>query len=135
MPSKPHTNHGPNLPEAALYLPDPNNADYRDVVLPIGNPHPDGTVTAYSAREGHKIRVPLTELRPLPEVEMQEGEPTDWWRITSKDGQTIAQVHAGDYTAARRAAEAIPAARAASRRDGGLFYRRLCSTELPNAGL
>ncbi|WP_030780685.1 hypothetical protein [Streptomyces sp. NRRL S-920] len=134
-PTHPATPYGPHLPEAAAYLPADDEKGYRDVVLPTGTPHADGTITALSARLGKHIRIAIKDLHPLPELPPLEGEPTTWWRVTNKAGQTITQVQADDYAEAKHAAEQVPAARRIARREGGLSYRRLRSTELSDSDL
>ncbi|MER5301398.1 hypothetical protein ABT039_18250 [Streptomyces lasiicapitis] len=134
-PTRPTAPYGPHLPEAAVYFPADDDHGYRDVVLPQGTPHADGTITALSARLGKHIRVPVKALHPLPELPPLEGEPTNWWRITDKAGRTVTQVQADNYAQAKHAAEQIPAAHRTARREGGLSYRRLRSTELSDSDL
>ncbi|MGW3627608.1 hypothetical protein [Streptomyces sp. NPDC000880] len=124
--------HGPHLPEAAVYEPqDDDGRGYRDVVVLLGRPERDGLVKALSGRYGKTIRVPLADLQPLPELPpAAPGEATDWWTVTNRAGKEVAQVEAPTAKQAQAAAERIPEARLYSRREGGLSYRRLRSSEV-----
>ncbi|MER5222906.1 hypothetical protein [Streptomyces flaveus] len=124
-----------SLPETAAYVPQGDEGTgYRDVVILQGPPDAEGKIEAISGRyAGKRIRVPLVDLRPLPEPPAPAGEIGDWWQITTRAGNAVTQVEATDYEGARAEAEKIPAARAASLRDGGLVYRRLPSIQRPNA--
>ncbi|MEU6462192.1 hypothetical protein [Streptomyces sp. NPDC046976] len=115
----------------AVYVPNPA-VDYRDVVIIQSLPE-GATVEALSARQRKIIRVPVDKLQPLPTGEPLRGEPTDWWRVLDKAGQFIVKVHGETLEKAAAAAEPIPAARQALERDGGLYYRRFSSWELPDA--
>ncbi|MER6616361.1 hypothetical protein [Streptomyces xantholiticus] len=115
---------------AAVFTPE--GATERDVVVVNSGPDKDGIVEVLSAKQGGKaLRAPLAALEPLPELPpAPEGEPTDWWTVTNKAGLEVARVEADGYDSAQREAEKVLAARQASKRDGGLFYRRLRSSEL-----
>lgn len=116
---------------ALLYLPE--GATERDVVLLNSDPDTDGTVEVLSVRQGGKaFRAPLASLEELPELPpAPEGDPTDYWTVTDKDGQQVTLVRAETLKGARAEVEKDPQAAAVAKRLGGLFYRRVRTSELP----
>lgn len=122
----------------AVYRPefDPNaTAKKTAVVVVYSRPDRSGDrvkVNMYGIGEDPTmLLVPLRSLEPLPDLPPQaEGDPTDWWTVTDRAGNEVTRVEATNYPRARTAAQKVPAAAAVSRREGGLSYRRLRSSEL-----
>ncbi|MFI1532139.1 hypothetical protein [Streptomyces griseus] len=116
--------------EVAVHLPD-GDEKRRDVVVVLTAPDQAGMVQVLSVAAKGQVRVPLTELRPAPELPPEpEGEITDWWTITDANGAELTRVEAESDPAARRAAMRNSKVVAACRRDNGFAVRRLRSSEL-----
>ncbi|SEE83142.1 hypothetical protein SAMN05216483_6696 [Streptomyces sp. 2131.1] len=119
------------LGAAAVFTPE--GATERDVVVVNSAPDADGTVEVLSARQnGKALRVPLAALEELPALPpAPEGDPTDYWTVTDDKGQEVTRVRAETRVGARTEVERNPQAAAVAKRLGGLFYRRLSTSELP----
>ncbi|MFB6629937.1 hypothetical protein ACFCWY_08585 [Streptomyces sp. NPDC056362] len=116
---------------ALLYLPE--DGAERDVVLLNSDPDEDGTVEVLSVSQGGaELRVPLARLEELPKLPpAAEGDPTDYWTVTDDKGQEVTLVRAETMEGARAEVEKDPQAAAVAKRLGGLFYRRVRTSELP----
>ncbi|MEU3137005.1 hypothetical protein ABZ691_30080 [Streptomyces sp. NPDC006854] len=116
--------------EVAVRLPD-GDEKRRDVVVVLAAPDQEGKVQVHSVAANGQVRVPLTELRPAPELPPEpEGEITDWWTITDANGAELTRVQAESDPAARKAAMRDSKVVAACRRDNGFAVRPLRSSEL-----
>ncbi|MFB7403433.1 hypothetical protein ACFCZR_24975 [Streptomyces rubiginosohelvolus] len=116
--------------EVAVRLPE-GDEKRRDVVVVLDKPDLAGKVQVHSVAANGQVRVPLTELRPGPELPPEpEGKITDWWTITDANGTELTRVKAENDPAARKAARRNPKVVAAARRDNGFAVRRLRSSEL-----
>ena len=113
----------------------PQGATERDVVVVNSGPDEKGTVEVLSAKQGGKaLRAPLAALEELPELPpAPEGDPTDYWTVTDDKGQEVTLVRAETMEDARAEVEKDPQAAAVAERLGGLFYRRVRTSELPPA--
>ncbi|MFJ2225633.1 hypothetical protein ACIOFY_37025 [Streptomyces anulatus] len=103
----------------------------RDVVVVLDKPDLAGKVQVHSVAANGKVRVPLAELRPAPQLPPEpEGEITGWWSITDANGAELTRVQAESDPAARKVAMRDSKVVAACRRDKGFAVRRLRSSEL-----
>lgn len=68
---------------------------------------------------------PVRDLNPTP-----VGAPTDTWAVMNKAGDRIGRVTARDIQCASRIAHQDPTVNRVSKREGGLFLRRLRESEL-----
>ncbi|MFD5856129.1 hypothetical protein [Streptomyces chartreusis] len=115
---------------AAVFTPE--GATERDVVVVNSGPDESGTVEVLSAKQGGKaLRAPLAALEELPLPPAPEGDPTDYWTVTDDKGQEVTLVRAESMEGARAEVEKDPQAAAVAKRLGGLFYRRVRTSELP----